>query len=162
MNEASAYLAEFLSDLHYGGQGHSINNCTLMHYDPCYKDVRKEGYFSACGSNACRKGGFCSCIETFRKRFVLQAQASLEKYVEHTVRVSSSYPYILDEEGQVNWSPVWTFPNALLFTMTTLTLIGNVSFKKRMSIIFSICRDFQEVRPHSIRIFLMIFAFLES
>ena len=46
--------------------------------------------------------------------------------MEQIVRVSDSYPYILDDQGEVDWSPRWTFPNALLFTMTTLTLIGTV------------------------------------
>ena len=37
LNESAAYLADFFSDLHYGGHGHSINNCTSMQHDPCYK-----------------------------------------------------------------------------------------------------------------------------
>ena len=90
-----------------------------------FKDVRKEGYFSACEKN-CRNGPFCNCVEAYKDRFILQAEASIKKYVEQIVRVSDSYPYILDDQGEVDWSPSWTFPNALLFTMTTLTLIGKV------------------------------------
>ena len=62
LNESSAYLADFISDLHYGGYGRSINNCTTMQNDPCYKNVRSEGYFSACVAN-CRYGPFCACTE---------------------------------------------------------------------------------------------------
>jgi hypothetical protein len=44
--------------------------------------------------------------------------------VEQIVRVAGAHPYALDDNGDIDWNPVWTFPNALLFTMTTLTLIG--------------------------------------
>ena len=37
LNESAAYLADFFSDLHSGDHGHSINNCTSMQHDPCYK-----------------------------------------------------------------------------------------------------------------------------
>ena len=37
LNESAAYLADFFSDLHYGDHGDSINNCTSMQHDPCYK-----------------------------------------------------------------------------------------------------------------------------
>ena len=56
--------------------------------------------------------------------FEMDAKASIEKFVEQTVRVASNYDYQLNENGTVVWYPVWTFANSLLFCMTTLTLIG--------------------------------------
>ena len=49
------------------------------------------------------------------------------KYVEHIVRVSKAHDgsFSLDDEGELDYSRQWTYANALLFTMTTLTLIGN-------------------------------------
>ena len=65
-----------------------------------FKDVRNEGYFSACEKN-CRNGLFCNCVEAYKNRFILQAEASIKKYVEQIVRVSDSYPYILDDQGAI-------------------------------------------------------------
>ena len=66
--DSTNYLAGFLSDLHYSDL-HSINNCTKLVNDPCYKDVRIEGYFSACGPAECFETEFCKCIHTFRTEF---------------------------------------------------------------------------------------------
>ena len=62
--------------------------------------MRNEGYFSACEKN-CRNGLFCNCVEAYKNRFILQAEASIKKYVEQIVRVSDSYPYILDDQGAI-------------------------------------------------------------
>ena len=56
--------------------------------------------------------------------FNFQALASIKKLTQHIVRVSKNYNYQLLENGDIDWYPHWTFPNSLLFTMTTLTLIG--------------------------------------
>ena len=68
LNESAHYLAEFFSDLHFS-KLHSINNCTHLSHDPCYMDVKKDGYFAACGSSECYKTEFCTCVRNFRANF---------------------------------------------------------------------------------------------
>ena len=67
--DSQNYLSEFLSDLHFNPM-HTINNCTHLVNDSCYKDLTKEGYFSACGETKCENSPFCACIRQFRNRYV--------------------------------------------------------------------------------------------
>ena len=56
--------------------------------------------------------------------FSQKALASLEKFALHTIRVSQKYDFAYKDNGDLDWYPKWTYSNSLLFTMTTLTLIG--------------------------------------
>ena len=61
--------------------------------------------------------------------------------MEQIVRVSKKYNYVLDQNGTIDWHPKWTFENALLFTMSTLTVIGkkyNKIFKQINPIILKV------------------------
>ena len=65
----------------------------------------------------------------FAENNIFQAESYIKKYVEHILRVSGEHSYSLDKDGNVSWAPKWTYPNALLFSVTTLTVIGNTIFK---------------------------------
>ena len=56
--------------------------------------------------------------------FSQKALASLEKFALHTIRVSEKYDFAYKDNGDLDWHPKWTYSHSLLFTMTTLTLIG--------------------------------------
>lgn len=63
------YLADFFTDLHYSPL-HTINNCSSLVEDPCYRDLATQGYFAGCG-NECDKSQFCKCIREYEKQFEL-------------------------------------------------------------------------------------------
>ena len=70
LDQSANYLAEYFTRIHYGDPKDSYNNCTLFKYDQiCYKDVRIDGYYSACDSKICFNSPFCNCIQQFKKRF---------------------------------------------------------------------------------------------
>ena len=120
--ESSQYLSEYLSDILYDGKGY--HNCTVLTEDPCYQENIQDYRKSCSSSHQCENSDFCRCVKLFMATFEMDAKASIEKFVEQTVRVASNYDYQLNENGTVVWFPVWTFANSLLFCMTTLTLIG--------------------------------------
>ena len=120
LKESNEYLSEYLSDILY--EGKEYNNCTDLIGDPCYQPNIQD-YRKACRPT-CENSDFCTCVKIFMRNFEMDAKASIEKFVEQTVRVASTYDYSLNENGSVIWYPVWTYPNSLLFCMTTLTLIG--------------------------------------
>ena len=121
--ESSKYLSEYLSDILYDGKG-GYHNCTALTEDPCYQENIQDYRKSCSPTLQCENSDFCHCVQLFMATFEMDAKASIEKFVEQTVRVASNYDYQLNENGTVVWFPVWTFANSLLFCMTTLTLIG--------------------------------------
>ena len=79
LNQSANYLAEHFTKIHYGDPKDSYNNCTIFKYDQiCYKDVRIDGYYSACDSKICLNSPFCNCIQQFKKRF----ENEVRKYAE--------------------------------------------------------------------------------
>lgn len=72
--DSADYLSEYLGDLHYS-KLHTINNCTHMTNDPCYKNVSTDGYFSACGGAKCDSSQFCQCIKIFKESFKQSVQS---------------------------------------------------------------------------------------
>lgn len=77
--DSADYLSEYLSDLHFS-KLHTINNCTNMTTDPCYKNVTTEGYFSACRSSDCDSSLFCKCVSTFKQSFKQSVSIFLSDY----------------------------------------------------------------------------------
>ena len=65
--DSVTYLSEFLADLHHSPI-YTINNCSKMVDDSCYRDLDTEGYFSGCGSG-CENSPFCKCLEIFQDQF---------------------------------------------------------------------------------------------
>ena len=55
----------------------------------------------------------------------------LTRMVSFLVTVAQEKGYNLNENGTTVWSRDWTFTNSLLFTMTTLTLIGKPLMAKK-------------------------------
>ena len=80
LNQSANYLAEYFSKVHYDPMD-SYNNCTKFEFDTiCYKDVRIDGYYSACSSKICLKSPFCKCIQQFKERFENDVNKILKIY----------------------------------------------------------------------------------
>ena len=88
LNQSANYLAEYFTRIHYGDPKDSYNNCTIFKYDQiCYKDVRIDGYYSACDSKICFNSPFCNCIQQFKKRF----ENDVRKYAELAICLYSKF-----------------------------------------------------------------------
>eukprot|EP00095_Tigriopus_kingsejongensis_P009549 maker-scaffold114_size351134-snap-gene-2.15 protein:Tk09549 transcript:maker-scaffold114_size351134-snap-gene-2.15-mRNA-1 annotation:"potassium channel subfamily k member 3-like" len=115
------YIADRMSYILYDTHG-GYNNCTVFTDDPFYEPNFGQ-YSDVCldptnpRMNASR---FCHCIWLFKRR----AEMNMDRMVKFIVEASTTAGYNLDAKGNPVWDTKWTFTNSLLFTMTTLTLIG--------------------------------------
>eukprot|EP00093_Oithona_nana_P014247 14247.XXX_718806_720209_1 [CDS] Oithona nana genome sequencing. len=105
--ESSKYLSEYLSDILYDGKG-GYHNCTALTEDPCYQENIQDYRKSCSPTLQCENSDFCHCVQLFMATFEMDAKASIEKFVEQTVRVAnlllfSGYGHISpsDVNGQI-------------------------------------------------------------
>ena len=68
---------------------------------------------------------FCRCVKSYKEQYSAEIGRNIDLFISMVTRAAVDDGYNLDPEtGKVIYEPKWTFTNSLLFTMTTLTLIG--------------------------------------
>ncbi|XP_023329035.1 TWiK family of potassium channels protein 7 [Eurytemora carolleeae] len=117
MNASMVFIADYLAGLHHENKV-DMDNCTTFLSSPYYS--YHENYAKACPALAF-EDPFCICIKELRSRYYAEAEDSLRKTIDQILFLTSEYGY---EGPGTEWHDNWSVTNSMLFTLTTLTLIG--------------------------------------
>merc|ERR1719433_199504 len=99
-------MADFLTGLHY-----QLN----MRLDNCSQFLRDNSLYTD------YYDPMCVCIRQVRDKYQKEAEDNMYKLSNFLVDMAANHRF----NGTLGvWEPKWNLPNSVLFTMTTLTMIG--------------------------------------
>jgi len=117
LNESIDFIADYLSSLHFENK-RELDNCSNLITSEFYTDHAK--YAKACPS-AGYYDPFCICVRGNRDRYHQEAEDSLKGITRQVLVLATEFSYTGDVS---TWEDKWTVLNSLLFTLSSLALIG--------------------------------------
>ena len=117
LNASEKFMAEYFASLHYDLDSR-LDNCT-------YKYTATDQYVPyhlMSGRTVCSgdnyRTDFCECVRWVRSQYEFEVEKSLKQLAQFLVTLKNDHGF----DGEFNkFDYKWTLPNAVLFTMTTLT-----------------------------------------
>ncbi|CAB4068741.1 unnamed protein product [Lepeophtheirus salmonis] len=123
------FISQYLTRLNYDLKDSNFNCYDRIMASP-YRGPRTQFANSKCFRftvEEMRINGtdpFCQCLYSYKKTFEISASRMIKQFTWLIVKAINEHDYAIDINNTYIWNWDWTYPNSLLFTMTTLTLIG--------------------------------------
>jgi len=119
LNDSEKFMTEYFATMHYD-KINRLDNCTRL-----FRKTDQWTDYHQLSGRACPSTEyntpFCQCVRMVRSMYEDEVGKNIEKMVGFLVVLKNDHGF---DGTYGEYTYKWTLPNAMLFTMTTLTMIG--------------------------------------